>query len=78
MLAVQKKYYAQGSVSPIFVAQTYALLGNKSQALQYLKIAYDRRDELMLSVESYPAFSALHDEPAYRDLLTRMNLPVEN
>jgi Tfp pilus assembly protein PilF len=78
MLQVQKKYYAKGLVSPVAVAQTCALLGNKDEALQYLKAAYGRHDELLLSVESYPALDSLRDEPAYRDLLDRMNLPVEN
>ncbi len=76
MLAVQKKYYAQGLVSPIAVAQTCALLGDKEQALQYLKAAYDRHDELLVSVGAYPALDGLRDEPDYRDLLARMNFPV--
>jgi Tfp pilus assembly protein PilF len=78
MLKVQKKYYAKGLVSPVAVAQTCALLGNKGEALHYLQAAYDRHDELLLSVESYPALDGLRDEPAYRDLLARMNLPPEN
>jgi tetratricopeptide (TPR) repeat protein len=78
MLAVQKKYYAQGLVSPIALAQTCALLGNKDEALQYLKAAYDRHDELLVSVGAYPALDSLRDQPDYRDLLARMNFPVGN
>jgi tetratricopeptide (TPR) repeat protein len=78
MLQEQKKYYAQRLVSPVVVAQTCALLGNKEEALRYLKAAYDQHDELMLSVGSYTALNSLHDQPAYRDLLARVNLPVEN
>src|SRR5277367_5481144 len=78
MLAVQKKYYAQGLVSPMAVAQTCALLGNKDEALQYLKAAYDRHDELLVSVGAYPALDSLRDEPAYHNLLARMNFPVAN
>jgi Tfp pilus assembly protein PilF len=78
MLQVEKRYYAQRLVSPFVVAQTCALLGNKVEALQYLKAAYDQHDELLLWIENYPALNSLHDEPAYRDLLERMNLPVEN
>jgi tetratricopeptide (TPR) repeat protein len=77
MLQVQKKYYAQGMVSPVMVAQTCAFLGNKDEALQYLKAAYDQHDELLPSVGLYPAFNSLYEEPAYRDLLARMNLPVD-
>ena len=78
MLQVQKKYYAQRLVSPVFVAQTCALLGRKKEAIEYLKSAYDQHDDLLLSVEVYSAFKTLSDEPAYRDLLARINLPVEN
>lgn len=78
MLQVQKKYYAQKKVSPFVMAQTCALLGYKDEALMYLKAAYDQHDELLLSVKNYPALNSLHDEPAYRDLLARMNLPAEN
>jgi len=78
MLQMQKKYYAQGLVSPVVVAQTCALLGKKKEALEYLKAAYDQHDDLLLSVEVYSAFKNLSDVPAYRDLLARMNLPIEN
>ena len=78
MLRVQKKLYAQKLMSPVSVAQTCALLGNKDEALQYLKVAYDQHDDLLLSVGLFPALNSLHDEPGYRDLLARMNLPVEN
>ncbi len=54
------------------------MLGNKTEALRYLKTAYEQRDSSLLFVEIYFEFNNLHDEPAYRDLLARMNLPVEN
>lgn len=78
MLRFQKKYSAQGLVSPMAVAQTCALLGNKDEALQYLQAAYDQHDELLLAVGNYPALNGLHDDPAYRDLVSRIGLPSEN
>jgi tetratricopeptide (TPR) repeat protein len=78
MLQVQRKLYAQKLVSPVVVAQTCALLGSKDEALQYLRAAYDQHDELLLSIGLLPALNSLHDEPAYRDLLARLNLPVEH
>jgi tetratricopeptide (TPR) repeat protein len=77
MLKVQEKLYAQQSVSPTTVALTEALLGNKSEALRYLQAAYDQRDGAVLFVDTDPAFKSLDNEPAYRDLLARMNLPVQ-
>ncbi len=76
MLQAQKKFYAQHSVSPIDLALTAARLDNKPEALHYLNDAYQQRDSSLLFVQIYPEFNPLHDEPAYRDLLARMNLPV--
>src|SRR5713226_7613311 len=77
-LQVQKRLYAQNSLPPTALAQPFALLGNKTEALRYLKAAYAQRDSSLLFVKIYFEFNNLHDEPAYRDLLARMNLPVEN
>jgi hypothetical protein len=52
------------------------LLGNKNEALRYLKIAYDQRDGELLFVEIYDEFNGMHNDPGYRDLLGRMNLPI--
>jgi len=78
MLQVQKKLYAHRWVSPADLAQTFALLGNSSEALRYLGVAYEQRDSTLLFVEAYPEFDNLHDQTAYRDLLARMNLPAPN
>ena len=78
MLRVQKKLYLQHSVSPITIATTYALVGNKAETLRCLQSAYEQRDGSLLFVETYPEFDNLHDEPAYRDLLAGMNLPVQD
>jgi tetratricopeptide (TPR) repeat protein len=78
MLQVQTKLYSQRSVPPTDLAVTSASLGNKAEALRYLHAAYEQRDSALLFVKAYPEFNSLHDEPAYRALLARMNLPVEN
>jgi hypothetical protein len=46
------------------------------EALRYLQAAYDQRDGALLFVENNPESNRLGDEPAYRDVLARMNLPV--
>lgn len=78
MLRVQKKLYLRHSVSPITIATTYALVGNKAETLRCLQSAYELRDGSLLFVETYPEFDSLRDEPAYRDLLARMNLPLQD
>ena len=76
MLEVQKKLYSEQQVPATEVALTSALLGDKSEALRYLQAAYDQRDGALLFVATDPGFNSLNDEPAYRDLLARMSLPV--
>lgn len=77
-LQVQKKLYAQHSLPPTELASTFALLGNRNEALRYLELAYEQRDGELLFVEIGPQFNSMHDEPAYRDLLAQMKLPIQN
>jgi hypothetical protein len=76
ILQIRKKLYAQHSLPPTELAKTFALLGDTNESLRYLKEAYEQRDSELLFVEVYSEFETLRDNPAYRDLLARMNLPV--
>jgi len=78
MLRVQKKLYVKHSVPPTDLALTLAKQGNKKEALRYLKAAYEQRDGSLLFVKADSEFDVLHNEPAYRDLLVLMNLPLAN
>jgi tetratricopeptide (TPR) repeat protein len=78
MLKVQEKLYTGHLLSPTAVALTSALLGNRSETLSYLQAAYDQRDSSLLFIETDPEFEILYNEPAYRDLLARMNLPPQD
>ncbi len=64
--------------SPYYVAQICALLGNKQEALQYLKIALDRHDESLIGFDGDLTLSRLHDDPAFRDLVARIGQHVQN
>ncbi len=77
-LALQKKFYENGLQSPYSVAETDSLLGNKQEALQYLKVAYDKHDDSMVRLESDPAFANLNHEPAYQDLVAKLGFPARN
>ena len=71
----QTSLYERGLLSPYFLAETCSLLGNKQDALRYLKIAYDRRDDLMAETETDHSFDNLHDEAAFQQLLADAGLP---
>jgi tetratricopeptide (TPR) repeat protein len=73
-LALQKKYYDQGKVSPFHVAETTALLGERQDAMRYLQRAYRLHDEGFLAAPRNPNLASLHDDPEFRKLLTEAGL----
>jgi len=71
----QTRLYERGLSSSYYLAATCSLLGNKQEALRYLKIAYDQHAQNVPDMESNHAFDNLHNEPAFRQLLTDAGLP---
>src|SRR5581483_11831162 len=74
MLPVQKEYLGQGKVSPYTVAVTCAQSGRRQEALQYLQSALAKRDMGMLFIKTETAFRNLHQDPAYRELVSRIGM----
>lgn len=74
MRMMQTRLYARGTLSPYSLAETSAWLGNKPEALQYLKAAYEIHDESIVQIEGDPAFNSFHQEPAYKDLVAKLGL----
>jgi DNA-binding winged helix-turn-helix (wHTH) protein/tetratricopeptide (TPR) repeat protein len=72
----EKTLYAQGRFSSFLLAETCALLDDKKEALQYLQAAYDQHADGVAQIEGDPFFNNLHNEPAYRELATRIGLPL--
>jgi len=77
-LLQQRKLYEQGKLSPYFVAQSDALLGNQRDALKYLTICLQSHDELMLILSGDQGFASLHSDPAFEQLLAKTGLPLVN
>jgi DNA-binding winged helix-turn-helix (wHTH) protein/Tfp pilus assembly protein PilF len=77
-LLEQRKLYEQGLLSPYFVAQTEAVLGNQRDALKYLTICILSHDELMLDLGVDQGFASLHGDPAFQQLLAKIGLPTAN
>jgi hypothetical protein len=74
-LSEQRKLYEQGKLSPYFVAQTDARLGDTREALRYLTIGLQSHDEHMLNLSCDPGFAGLHSDPAFEQLLAKIGLP---
>jgi TolB-like protein len=64
-----------GKTSPGVVARVYAWRGEKTQALDWAQRAYAQRDPGLTWIKIDPNFRGLRDEPRYKALLRKMNLP---
>ena len=75
-LGFEKQDLAKGEeVSSFFMAEIYANLGDKGEALKWLEKAVEERDVEIDLIKVYPAFDNLRSEPRYQDLVRRVGLP---
>jgi len=60
----------------LFIAEVYAVLGEKDQAFQWLDRAFGPPHHSYLPwIKHFPGFQPLRDDPRFDNLLRRMNLP---
>ena len=62
-------------VDPVWLASQYAQLGDKEQALTWLKKGYEVRSNDMVHLKISPFLDPLRSDPRFQDLLRRMNFP---
>ena len=60
---------------PGLVAEVYASLGDKDEAIRWLEKGYRERDAWLALLKVWPAFDPLRSDPRFQDLLKRMNFP---
>ena len=77
-LLQQRELYEQGKLSPYWVAQTEAGLGNSRVALRYLTIGIQSHDENVLNLICDQRFALLRGDPAFQQLLAKIGLPPVN
>ena len=53
----------------------YAGLGEKDKAFEWLDKSYESHDEAILWLKNHPMFEPLRDDPRYKPMLKRLNLP---
>jgi len=61
-------------IPPTEIAADYAALGNSEQALRWLNRSYDERASALPYVKVDRVYDPLHPDPAFNDLLQRLNL----
>ncbi|MGI8811112.1 MAG: protein kinase domain-containing protein [Pyrinomonadaceae bacterium] len=69
-LKATKKY-----VSPAALAGFYAAFGDRQAAFKSLDQAFAEREPQLQFVKVEPAYDSLREDPRFKDLLKRMNLP---
>jgi hypothetical protein len=77
-LASAREAFDHSAGSAFRVATAYGALRQKDDALKYLKIAYQRHDLQLTSLTSDEELQFLHQDPEYRELVTKVGLPPIN
>lgn len=67
----------EGKKLPYLVAASFAYIGEKEKAFEWLEKAYAMRQADLISLKIEPNFDFLRDDPRYQDLLGRINLSGE-
>lgn len=75
ILRVRKKEFEEGRTSAFFVAETYARLGERTEALRYLETSFHRHEVAFLTIRVHESFLLLHGDPAFRQLVEQAGLP---
>jgi tetratricopeptide (TPR) repeat protein len=70
-----KEVSKRGYVSGYNIAQIYAQLGEKTQALVWLDQAFNQRDSKLTYVKVEPAFDQLRTDPQFQQLVQRLGMP---
>jgi TolB-like protein/Tfp pilus assembly protein PilF len=66
---------ADSPAAPANIAVSYALAGDRNKAFEYLEKAYSEEDSELMACIRFPAFDALHSDPRWASLLSRLGLP---
>ena len=75
ILKESEALYAKGESNAFHIAGMYAGLGEKDRAFSWLEKAYEDRAAEQVRISWYPQFNSLRDDPRYKEIRKRMNLP---
>ncbi|MGI8639233.1 MAG: TPR end-of-group domain-containing protein, partial [Pyrinomonadaceae bacterium] len=67
--------YAQKEAAGLYVAAVYAGLGEKDKAFKGLEKDFQNRSGNLATIRWQIPYEPLRDDPRFKDLLKRMNLP---
>lgn len=75
VLAGQQRLHAQGREPVYILAETHAMLGERDQALRYLRQSIAAREPLALTLRIDPLLHRLRGDPEYRRLAASVGRP---
>ena len=78
LLQAQKKFADDGRYPAFQVAETFAMLGRKRDALDYLDASYRKRELYLVSLNVAPTLASLRRETDYQEMLLHLGLDVPN
>jgi tetratricopeptide (TPR) repeat protein len=78
LYAAQKEYYEQGKVPGTLLAMTCIAMGKKNEALQFIEEDYANHRDWFLQSLRDPLLRQLADEPRYKVLKSKINIPSFN
>jgi TolB-like protein/DNA-binding winged helix-turn-helix (wHTH) protein len=73
LIRLSKRQY----IDPVFIALTYAGLGENNKALEWLEMGYRMRSRWMIYLKVVKELDPLRPDPRFQDLLHRMNFPPQ-
>jgi Tfp pilus assembly protein PilF len=73
LLADRLQEFNQGRGDALAVADAYTLLGRKKETLEFLEKAYQRHEYGLLYLRNNKHYAFLADDPAYQNLLQRID-----
>ena len=74
-IEVLKAQRKSGYASPYRIAQLYAELGDKEHAFEWLNVAYNERDDGLISLKIQFILDSLRSDPRFAELVRKVGLP---
>ena len=73
----EKEFYDRGEALAWDLARHHALVSDADEALRWLRISLNRREERLIGIRFDPAFRPIHDHPDFSALLEDMGFPPQ-
>lgn len=77
-LEADQKLYDQGLASDYTLADDYALLNSRSEAMRYLEAAHDNHEWPLCTLLLDNSFQKMRQDPDFRNLVAQVGLPAGN